>query len=91
MISDALITAAHKIDVPQRTRRHKGRRLVVMSLLVTAAASAAAAVAMRGRQYWSGSSAGPAGGTTTASEGQGYDIDRSPDPDMNGDSGQRNA
>ena len=90
MISDALITAAHKIDVPQRTRRRKGR-LVVVSLLVTAAGGVAAAVAMRGHQYWNGSSAGPAGGTTAASEGQGYDVERSPDPDMNGDGGQRNA
>ena len=90
MISDALITAAHKIDVPKRTRRRKAR-FVIVSLLVTAAGGAAAAVVMRGRQYWNGSPAGPADGATTASEGPGYDIDRSPDPDMNGDGGQRNA
>lgn len=90
MISDALITAAHKIDVPKRTRRPKAR-LVVASLLVTAASGAAAAIAMRGRQNWNGLAAGSASGATTASEGSGYDIDRSPDPDMNGDTGQRDA
>jgi hypothetical protein len=90
MISDALISAAHKIEVPKRTRRRKAR-LMVVTLLVTAAGGTAAAVAMRSRHDWNGSPASPAAGTTTASEGQGYDIDRSPDPDMNGDGGQRNA
>lgn len=90
MISDALITAAHKIDVPKRTRRRTAR-LVIASLLITAAGGAAAAMAMRGHQNWSGSAPGSAGGTTTAGEGTGYDIDRSPDPDMNGDTGQRDA
>ena len=90
MISEALINAAHKIDVPKRTRRRKAR-LVVTSVLVTAAGGAVAAIAMRGHQYWNGSAAGSANGTTSASEGTGYDIDRSPDPDMNGDTGQRDA
>ena len=90
MISDALISAAHKIDVPKRTRRRRAR-LMVASLLVTAAGGAAAAIAMRGHQAWNGSVAGSAGGNTTAGEGAGSDIDRSPDPDMNGDTGQRNA
>ena len=90
MISDALVTAAHKIDVPKRPRRRKAR-LVVASLLATAAGGAAAAIAMRGRQYRNGSAAGPASGATVATEGTGYDIDRSPDPDMNGDTGQRGA
>jgi hypothetical protein len=90
MISDALVTAAHKIDVPKRTRRRKSR-LMIVSLLVTAAAGAAAAIAIRSRQYWDGPSVSPVSGATGASESPGYDIDRSPDPDMNGDSGQRNA
>jgi hypothetical protein len=90
MISDALIAAAHKIDVPKHKSRRRAR-LVVMTLLVTAAGGTAAVMAMRSRQYWNGSSVSLAGGSTMAGEGPGYDVERSPDPDMNGDSGQRDG
>ncbi len=88
MISNALITAAHKIDVPQQQPRRR-TRLLVMAMLVTAAAGGAAVVAIRRRQYANGFPASAENGPTSASEGPGYDIDRSPDPDMNGDGGQR--
>jgi hypothetical protein len=89
-ISDALISAAHKIDVPKRKRRQK-TRLVVMFLLITAVGATAAAMAKRSREYWNGS-ASLDSGSTAASGTPGYDTDRSsPDPDMNGDSGQRDA
>ncbi|HEY2639287.1 MAG TPA: hypothetical protein VGI66_05325 [Streptosporangiaceae bacterium] len=88
MISDALLTAAHKIDVPRRKQRHRAR-LVALSLLATAAASAGAVVAMRRWQDSNGFPAAADGGDPSASEGPGYDIDRSPDPDMNGNGGQR--
>ncbi|MGO8959366.1 MAG: hypothetical protein ACLQFR_18655 [Streptosporangiaceae bacterium] len=87
MISNALITAAHKIDVPRRKPRRK-TRLLALSML-TAAGGAAAMVAIRRRQYSNGLPAGTQSGTASADEGPGYDIDRSPDPDMNGDGGQR--
>jgi hypothetical protein len=86
MISSALISAAHKIEVPQRKPRRRAGRLLAVSMLLTAAASAAMLV-LRRRQSANGMSAGSPDGDSSkpsASEGPGFDINRSPDPDMNG-------
>jgi hypothetical protein len=74
-ISDALISAAHKIDAPARkSGSHRG--LVAGSLLLTAAAGTAALLIIRHRQDANGISAMPA----TDGEPEG------PDADMNGHS-----
>jgi hypothetical protein len=93
MISSALITAAHKIEVPQRRSKQR-RRLMAGSMLLAMAAGIAAAVAMRLRQHagsdFSGASAvnSPAqpGSGTEAGTGVGFETDDGPDPDMNGQS-----
>lgn len=93
MISDALLSAAHKIDVPKR-RTWQRRRLMAGSMLLAAAAGLAAALAMRLRQQTEGlSGASTAGGSaepdTARGEtgtGLGFETDDGPDPDMNGQS-----
>lgn len=92
MISDALLLAARKIEAPQRKPRRRARLLTASVLLTAAAAAAAAVLVMRRRQAASGYSAtSPTDdpGNPTAGEGPGFDIDRSPDPDMNGDGNPR--
>jgi hypothetical protein len=96
MISDALISAAHKIDVPKRKPRQRGR-LIAGSMVLAAAASLAAALVMRLRQQadsLSGASGvggtsaepGPDSARSEAGTGMGFDTDDGPDPDMNGHS-----
>jgi hypothetical protein len=53
MISDALITAAHKIDVPKPKRRFRGG-MVAGAVALTAAAGAASFAAIRMRRQDSG-------------------------------------
>ncbi len=53
MISDALMTAAHKIDVPKRRRRVRGG-VVAGAVALTAAAGAASFAAIRMRKQDSG-------------------------------------
>ena len=48
-ISDALVTAAHKLDVTPSKRRRRWPRVLAGIALLAAAASAAAAIAMRRR------------------------------------------
>jgi hypothetical protein len=74
MISDALITAAHKIDAPPRKSGSR-RGLIIGSVLVTAAAGTAALVFFRQRQELNGMSPMPAEGNAE---------DGGPDADMNG-------
>jgi hypothetical protein len=89
MISSALISAAHKIDV--KPKKSKGRRqaIVVGAMLLTAAGGAAAVFATRRMHRAddftaSGDASGLGGGDQPGAE-QGYDADGSPtDPDMNG-------
>ena len=96
MISDALLSAAHKIDVPKQKPRHRGR-LIAGSMLLAAAGSLAAALVMRLRQQadsFSGAGAmggtsgepGPDSASSEAGTGAGFDTDDGPDPDMNGHS-----
>ena len=97
MISSALISAAHKIDVPKRKSRQRGR-LVAGSMLLAAAGGLAAAVVVRLRQQTDGlSGASAAGGVSAepgpdsarsseAGTGIGFETDDGPDPDMNGHS-----
>jgi hypothetical protein len=93
MISDALISAAHKIDVPKR-KSWQRRRLVAGSVLLAAAAGLVAALAMRLRQQteaFSGASSvggsaepGPDSARSEEGTGLGFETDDGPDPDMNG-------
>jgi hypothetical protein len=94
MISSALISAAHKIEVPKR-KSHRRGRLLAGSMLLAASGGLVAAVVMRLRQQTdglSGPSAGsepspgpvPEGGQTEAGTGIGLETDDGPDPDMNG-------
>ena len=94
MISSALITAAHKIEVPKRRSRQR-RRLMAGSMLLAVAAGLAAALTMRLRQHDAFPGAGtvgvpaqPGSGSTSsdAGTGLGFDTDDGPDPDMNGQS-----
>ena len=97
MISSALITAAHKIDVPKRKPHQRGR-LVAGSMLLAAAGGLATAVVMRLRQQadaFSGAHAvggmpaepGPdSARSSQAGTGIGFETDDGPDPDMNGHS-----
>jgi hypothetical protein len=95
MISGALIAAAHKIDVPKRKSRQRGK-LVAGSMLLAAAGGLATAVVMRLRQQTNGfSGANAVGGlpaepgpdsarSSEAGTGIGFETDDGPDPDMNG-------
>jgi len=94
MISSALISAAHKIEVPKR-KSHQRSRLLAGSMLLAAAGGLVAAVVMRLRQQTdgfpdpsaaSGASPGPVPESepTEAGTGIGFETDDGPDPDMNG-------
>ena len=96
MISGALITAAHKIDVPKRKSHQRGR-LVAGSMLLAAAGGLATAVVMRLRQQTDGFASARAVGVPAepgpdsarsgeAGTGIGFETDDGPDPDMNGHS-----
>lgn len=89
MISSALISAAHKIDV--KPQKSKGRRQAILAgaTLLTAAGGAAAVLATR---RWHSADGFPAPGDASGLGGgdqpgaeRGYDADGSPkDPDVNG-------
>ena len=89
MISSALISAAHKIDV--KPKKSKGRRQAILAgaMLLTAAGGAAAVFATRRMHSGdgltiSGDASGLGGGDQPGTE-RGYDTDGGPtDPDMNG-------
>lgn len=94
MISGALISAAHKVEVPKR-KSHQRSRLLAGSMLLAAAGGLAAAVVMRLRRQTDGlsgpstdSSASPGpvpdSENTEAGTGIGFETDDGPDPDMNG-------
>jgi len=94
MISSALISAAHKIEVPKRKSHQRGR-LLAGSMLLAAAGGLVAAVVMRLRQQPDGfSDPSAASGAppepvsdsehTEAGTGIGFETDDGPDPDMNG-------
>jgi hypothetical protein len=96
MISSALISAAHKVEVPKRKSHQRGR-LLAGSMLLAAAGGLAAAVVMRLRQPTDGFPGESAGGGTSAGQapdsahseagtGTGPETDDGPDPDMNGHS-----
>jgi hypothetical protein len=96
MISSALISAAHKIEVPQRKAHQRGR-LVAGSMLLATAGGLVAALIMRLRQQTAGfASASASGGGPAepgpdsargeAGTGIGFETDDGPDPDMNGHS-----
>jgi hypothetical protein len=94
MISSALISAAHKIEVPKRKSRQRGR-LLAGSMMLAAAGGLVAAVVMRLRQQSDGFP-GPSAASgappepvpdsehTEAGTGIGFETDDGPDPDMNG-------
>jgi hypothetical protein len=85
-ISDALIVAAHKIDVPRRKSRKRGG-MVAGAIALTAAAGAAAVAVVRLRRQSDGLARGDAAdlgsdaGTDTA-----VGPESGPDADMNGHS-----
>jgi hypothetical protein len=89
MISSALMSAAHKIDV--QPKKSKGRRqAIVVGAMMLAAAGGAAAVFATHRMHGtdgltaSGDESGLGGGNQPEAE-RGYDADGSPtDPDING-------
>lgn len=91
MISSALISAAHKIDV--KPKKSKGRRqaILVGAMMLTAAAGAVAVLATRRWQSADGylasgdaSGLGPSGDDQGGAE-RGYEADGGPpDPDVNG-------
>ena len=93
MISSALISAAHKIEVPRR-KSHQRSRLLASSMLLAAAGGLVAAVVMRLRQQTDAFPAPSAAGDpspgpvpdehTEAGTGIGFETDDGPDPDMNG-------
>ena len=96
MISSTLISAAHKIEVPKRRSRQRGR-LVAGSMLLAAAGGLVAALIMRLRrqsdEFSSASSVagappepGPDSASSEAGTGIGFETDDGPDPDMNGHS-----
>jgi hypothetical protein len=93
MISNALITAAHKIDTPPKQSRRHGK--LTAAAVLTALAGAAALVAMRLRQHQDSFAtatataspepdAGPLYESGPASEAGYDDPGDGPDPDMNG-------
>jgi hypothetical protein len=96
MISSALISAAHKIEVPKRKSHQRGR-LVAGSMLLAAAGGLVTALIMRLRQQadgFAGASSvagaptepGPDSARSEAGTGIGFETDDGPDPDMNGHS-----
>lgn len=96
MISSALISAAHKVEVPKRKSHQRGR-LVAGSMLLAAAGGLVTALIMRLRQQadgFAGASSvagaptepGPDSARSEAGTGIGFETDDGPDPDMNGHS-----
>jgi len=77
MISDALLTAAHKIEVPKPKQR-SNRVLVAGAMVLTAAAGAATAAAVRMRR-----NAGANGAVTVTTESVTVETEP-PDPDLDG-------
>jgi hypothetical protein len=78
MISNALMTAAHKIEVP-KPRQRSNRALVAGAMVLTAAAGAAAAAAVRMRR-----NSGANGAVTVTTEQVRAETEPPPDPDMDG-------
>jgi hypothetical protein len=89
MISSALISAAHKIDVKPKKSKARRQAILVGATLLTAAGGAAAVLATRRMHSVdgftaSGDASGLGGGDQPGTE-RSYDADGSPtDPDMNG-------
>lgn len=77
MISDALLSAAHKIEVPKPKQR-SNRVLVAGAMVLTAAAGAATAAAVRMRR-----NAGANGAVTVTTESVTVETEP-PDPDLDG-------
>jgi hypothetical protein len=77
MISNALITAAHKVELPKQKQK-SNRALVAGAMVLTAAAGAAAAAAVRMRR-----SSGGNGAVTVTTEQMQVEPEP-PDPDMDG-------
>jgi hypothetical protein len=87
-ISDALISAARKIDVPKRKSRRR-RGMVAGAIALTAAAGAATVAVVRLRRQSNGMAEGDdlasARGTEAGADA-GTDPESGPDADMNGHS-----
>lgn len=78
MISNALINAAHKIEVPKQKPK-SNRALVAGAMVLTAAAGAAAATAVRMRRTSAGN-----GAVTVTTEQVVAETEPPPDPDLDG-------
>jgi len=89
MISSALISAAHKIDVKPKKSKSRRQAILAGAMLLTAAGGAAAVLATRRMHSGdgftiSGDASGLGGGDQPGAE-RGHDADGGPaDPDMNG-------
>lgn len=81
MVSSALMSAAHKIEMP-RKRRRRGALFAGIVLLAAGAAGGMAAVMMQRRRAAAGYPA--AAGTAAAGPGTGEGTAGEPDSDMNG-------
>jgi len=78
MISSALLTAAHKIEVP-KPKPKSNRALIAGAMVLTAAAGAATAAAVRMRR-----NAGGNGTVTVTTEQVLTETESRPDPDLDG-------
>ena len=78
MISNALLGAAHAIEVPKQRKPRGNRVLMAGAMVLTAAAGAAAAAAVRMRR-----SAGN-GSVTVTTQAAGVETELPPDPDLDG-------
>ena len=78
MISNALINAAHKIEVP-KPKPKSSRGLVAGAMVLTAAAGAATAAAVRMRR-----NAGGNGAMTVTTGPEPVETEPPPDPDLDG-------
>ena len=83
MISDALISAAHKIDVPKPKKRRRGG-LVAGAVALTAAAGAATFAAIRMWRQGNGLDSGVDATTTAADAEAGTRDEPAPGPDTDG-------
>lgn len=83
MISDALITAAHKIDVPKPRRRVRGG-MVAGAVALTAVAGAASFAAIRMRKQDSGFAADGQDTTMARPTGPGLAEEQGPDTGTDG-------
>ncbi|MGH3301859.1 MAG: hypothetical protein ACRDOK_09285 [Streptosporangiaceae bacterium] len=86
MISDALITAAHKIDVPRRRKKRVRGGVVAGAVALTAAAGAATFAAIRLRRQDSGFAADAEDVTAVPPAGPGPGEEPGPDPEADGHS-----